>query len=110
MKSDTINELIDSFRDTLINRTDFNPGQVHTAATLLRTILAEPTPEKPPITRPATAESICEAFEDYVLHAKKFSRMEVEVLLEMVSSNGIPARIPELMTDREWKEFLNKLS
>lgn len=58
MRSDTINELIDSFRDILINRTDFNPGQVHTAATLLRTILAEPTPEEPPITRPATAESI----------------------------------------------------
>lgn len=51
-----------------------------------------------------------EAFEDYVLYAKKFSRMEMEILTEMASSNGIPGRKPESMTDREWKEFLNKLS
>jgi len=62
----------------------------------------------------------CEAFEDYVLHAKKFSRMEMEVLRNIVSdyisdregtnnykliSNG-----PASMTDREWKEFLTKLT
>lgn len=61
----------------------------------------------------------CEAFEDYVLHAKKFSRMEMEIirnLLTISHNNVVPISErceeskPDSMTDREWKEFLNKLS
>jgi len=61
----------------------------------------------------------CEAFEDYVLHAKKFSRMEMEVLkdmLEVYEEKGVTAtgqywdHKPSSMTEREWKEFLGKLS
>jgi thymidylate synthase (FAD) len=61
----------------------------------------------------------CEAFEDYVLHAKKFSRMEMEMisnLLTISHNNIVPISErceeskPASMTDREWKEFLNKLS
>lgn len=54
----------------------------------------------------------CEAFEDYVLHAKKFSRMEMELMREFVKS---PLKYitslskPSSMTTREWKEFLEKL-
>lgn len=64
----------------------------------------------------------CEAFEDYVLHAKKFSRMEMEVLRDManqllsykqqaigISNIPIIQEKPFAMTDREWKEFLAKL-
>lgn len=70
----------------------------------------------------------CEAFEDYVLHAKRFSRMEMEILDEMLdivrnhyqshdqplvhNGSGRLAAFgkPSSMTDREWKEFLAKLS
>ena len=73
----------------------------------------------------------CEAFEDYVLHARKFSRMEMEVLIEAIEDvkskikmadegkinwrRDFADRIefkqkPSSMTDREWKEFLEKLS
>jgi len=60
----------------------------------------------------------CEAFEDYVLHAKKFSRMEMEIIrgLLVVQKGGSVrghedyAPKPSSMTDREWKEFLAKLS
>jgi thymidylate synthase (FAD) len=60
----------------------------------------------------------CEAFEDYVLHAKKFSRMEMEIIRTyMVGLQDIHRDIkdhsitkPASMTDREWKEFLAKLS
>lgn len=65
----------------------------------------------------------CEAFEDYVLHAKRFSRMEMEVLrnclgvydskLGRIIHNENTAEQfdkPSSMTDREWKEFLSKLS
>lgn len=66
----------------------------------------------------------CEAFEDYVLHAKKFSRMEMEILKQIVEiyrcqlgeeAGGIYPKLeqigpkPDNMTDREWKEFLKKL-
>lgn len=58
----------------------------------------------------------CEAFEDYVLHAKKFSRMEMEVIKELLKpcGNTCPNLInpndkPSSMTEREWKEFLAKL-
>lgn len=59
----------------------------------------------------------CEAFEDYVLHAKTFSRMEIEVLKTMIKhwncmenqKNAFPPK-PSSMTDREWKEFIAKLS
>lgn len=72
-----------------------------------------------------------EAFEDYVLHAKKFSRMEMEVLIEAIEDTknkiymadegkinfrrDFAERLeftnkPSSMTDREWKEFLGKLS
>jgi len=57
----------------------------------------------------------CEAFEDYVLHAKKFSRMEMETLKTFLHGAdttylNFHKYKPESMTDREWKEFLNKLS
>ena len=67
----------------------------------------------------------CEAFEDYVLNAKKFSRMEMEELRKHVgptrddihiasahedSRGVILSGKPSSMTDREWKEFLGKLS
>lgn len=55
----------------------------------------------------------CEAFEDYVLHAKKFSKMEMHFIREMyvdsLTSKGEFSKPPS-MTDREWKEFLAKLS
>lgn len=66
----------------------------------------------------------CEAFEDYVLHAKKFSRMEMQLLQDIVGQlvaykqltvgdNNISVNNmlekPSSMTDREWKEFLEKL-
>jgi thymidylate synthase (FAD) len=54
----------------------------------------------------------CEAFEDYVLHAKRFSKMEMEVLKFLVSDYEFDnsALKPSSMSDREWKEFLGKLS
>ena len=63
----------------------------------------------------------CEAFEDYVLHAKKFSRMEMELMHKLVhysrdySLGGPPTTSfalekPDSMTTREYKEFLEKLS
>ena len=55
----------------------------------------------------------CEAFEDYVLHAKRFSRMEMHFLREMyadsLTAKGEFSK-PSSMTDREWKEFLSSLS
>lgn len=60
----------------------------------------------------------CEAFEDYVLHAKKFSRMEMALLKEFIQINTRSSIStdykslrdkPDSMTDREWKEFLEKL-
>jgi len=50
----------------------------------------------------------CEAFEDYVLHAKKFSRMEISMLKEIIHINDFDK--PSSITKREWKEFLGKLS
>lgn len=57
----------------------------------------------------------CEAFEDYILHAKKFSRMEMEIIKSFMSkergfmtANNLASEYG--MTDREWKEFLGKLS
>lgn len=59
----------------------------------------------------------CEAFEDYVLNAKKFSRMEMKVLKDAIGRTYGEFDIfkeqnskPDSMTDREWKEFLAKLS
>lgn len=60
----------------------------------------------------------CEAFEDYVLHAKKFSRMEMEVIRTyMIGLQNFPQDVedgsilkPSSMSDREWKEFLSKLT
>lgn len=60
----------------------------------------------------------CEAFEDYVLHAKRFSRMEMETLRQLLCTfesgkvsvnNDTDVTKPASMTDREWKEFLAKL-
>lgn len=58
-----------------------------------------------------------EAFEDYVLHAKKFSRMEMEYLRNEFSIVNESRRVcddphtkPDSMTTREWKEFLEKLA
>ncbi len=52
----------------------------------------------------------CEAFEDYVLNAKKFSDMEV-TLLQQVWNTTNPNILskPEKMTDREWTEFKKKV-
>jgi thymidylate synthase (FAD) len=56
----------------------------------------------------------CEAFEDYVLQAKKFSRMEMEALQDILRhSNWTQEQRPYAMqnvSDREWREFLGKLS
>jgi thymidylate synthase (FAD) len=65
----------------------------------------------------------CEAFEDYVLHTKKFSRMEMDMLRQTLgvydSKLGkIVLNVntleqfdkPSSMSDREWKEFLDKLA
>ena len=57
-----------------------------------------------------------EAFEDYVLHAKKFSRMEMEMIRQMYTGdkkfNTFKGELyqPASMSDREWKEFLGKLA
>jgi thymidylate synthase (FAD) len=57
----------------------------------------------------------CEAFEDYILNAKKFSRMELKMLREIYQASlthtksVIPTK-PDSMTDREWKEFLGKVN
>jgi thymidylate synthase (FAD) len=56
----------------------------------------------------------CEAFEDYVLNARKFSAMEMEVLTDKFSRSGFTLEAlfgpkPDSMTDREWKAFLEKL-
>lgn len=62
-----------------------------------------------------------EAFEDYVLYSKKFSRMEMGVLERIVSYfedtfsgtetyQSILGGKPDSMTQREWKEFLEKLA
>ena len=63
----------------------------------------------------------CEAFEDYVLHAKKFSRMEMEILSSLfkvlqTTTSGLKNTYemilgdkPDNMTDNEWKSFLEKL-
>lgn len=50
----------------------------------------------------------CEAFEDYVLNAKKFSRMEMEVLRIQLAGQEFDK--PNSMSDREWKEFQDKVS
>jgi len=85
----------------------------------------------------------CEAFEDYVLGAKRFSRMEMETLKILIARGVEKTQVmeafsyddtmsredadkewsgrlkqaisettdkPSNMTDREWKEFLGKLS
>jgi thymidylate synthase (FAD) len=49
-----------------------------------------------------------EAFEDYVLHAKKFSRMETQAIKYALIYEDLER--PASMTDREWKEFLEKLA
>lgn len=54
----------------------------------------------------------CEAFEDYVLNAKRFSAMELDVLrkhLEMCPTIESYDK-PESMSKREWTEFLKKVS
>jgi thymidylate synthase (FAD) len=57
-----------------------------------------------------------EAFEDYVLHAKKFSRMEMEMIRQMYTGdkkfNTFKGELyqPASMSDREWKAFLEKLA
>lgn len=56
----------------------------------------------------------CEAFEDYVLHSKRFSRMEMEVLRrflrsEQVTYTNFHKHKSSSMTYREWKEFLEKI-
>lgn len=51
-----------------------------------------------------------EAFEDYVLHSKKFSRMEMEMLIANFNLSDTDWNKPDNMTDREWKDFLSKLS
>jgi len=62
----------------------------------------------------------CEAFEDYVLYAKRFSRMEMEVIREflvplkenLVTNRDYDRKMskPDTMTDNEWKSFLEKLT
>lgn len=56
-----------------------------------------------------------EAFEDYVLYAKRFSRMEIEQLKELIPRTQLETLKqtdwkPDSMTTREWRTFLEKLS
>lgn len=54
-----------------------------------------------------------EAFEDYVLYAKRFSRMEMEMLRHVLENGWLiegSHNKPDSMTQREWKEFLEKLA
>jgi flavin-dependent thymidylate synthase len=54
-----------------------------------------------------------EAFEDYVLYAKRFSRMEMEMLRDVLENGWLIEGShdkPDSMTQREWKEFLEKLA
>lgn len=54
----------------------------------------------------------CEAFEDYVLNAKKFSAMELKFLCELLDSQDtelLAEDKPSNMTDREWIEFKKKV-
>ena len=60
----------------------------------------------------------CEAFEDYVLNARKFSSMEMKLFKQIASDHrdtfegtehGIKDK-PDNMTDNEWKKFLEKIS
>jgi thymidylate synthase (FAD) len=59
-------------------------------------------------------KSVCpvayEAFEDYVLHACRFSRMEMELIREMAEGYIELCPKPATMTDYEWTSFLKKLS
>jgi thymidylate synthase (FAD) len=60
-----------------------------------------------------------EAFEDYRLNAKNFSAMEIERIKDMLNKYEGAAQYtsqyslftdkPDSMTDREWKEFKEKL-
>lgn len=65
----------------------------------------------------------CEAFEDYILQAKKFSRMEMVIIRELLTTDSdgyvcqasnedryIRTGKPLSMTDSEWKCFLEKLN
>lgn len=54
----------------------------------------------------------CEAFEDYVLNAKKFSAMEMEIIRNGMHGNPcvLPKNKPEGMSSREWSDFLKKVS
>jgi len=53
----------------------------------------------------------CEAFEDYVLNARKFSKMEMELLrLAFEKITFVDEHKPSSMTDNEWKSFLEKLT
>jgi len=57
----------------------------------------------------------CEAFEDYVLQAVKFSRMEMKIIHSMyqqflADDNAITKNPDHGMTDNEWKTFLEKIS
>lgn len=52
----------------------------------------------------------CEAFEDYVLHARKFSRMEMEMLRANFNLTDVAWSKPDNMVESEWKQFLTKLS
>lgn len=61
----------------------------------------------------------CEAFDDYVLNAVRFSRMEMELIRNLIAINadgeigGTDMTIyskPESMTNNEWNNFVKKLS
>lgn len=52
----------------------------------------------------------CEAFEDYVLNAKKFSREEMKYIHNLAANTGLPDCKHANMTDNEWSSFLAKLS
>lgn len=62
----------------------------------------------------------CEALNDYVLQARKFSRMEMELIKEVFNDLKIPEvnngqfwvdeHKPDSMTKTEWNDFIKKLS
>jgi len=51
----------------------------------------------------------CEAFEDYVLNAKKFSAMEMQLIHTMWNLGVKQCAKPGTMTEREWSEFQKKV-
>ena len=77
MKSNELAKLMDNFRDILLRKTAFNTPQIETIIGLLRIeIINLSTPEEPPTTRPATAESFTSVEEPPKSYKEAFNKSE----------------------------------